>query len=72
MESVEPEGPAFGVLQPGDVITQANGYPVGSTDDLLAVKEGLAAGDVLDLTLWRSGVWLERTIILVEQAELEN
>ena len=72
VESVEPEGPAFGVLQPGDVITQANGYPVGSTDDLLAVKEGLAAGDVLDLTLWLSGVWLERTITLVEQAELEN
>ena len=72
VESVEPEGPAFGVLQPGDVITQANGETVNTSDDLLAVKERLTAGEALDLTLWRSGVWLERTLILVEQAELES
>ena len=72
VESVEPGGPAFGVLQPGDVIVEANGEAVSSTDDLLTVKSNLAAGDGLTLTLWRSGVWLERTIILVEQAELES
>ena len=72
VESVEPGGPAFGVLQPGDVIVEANGAAVSSTDDLLTVKSNLAAGDGLTLTLWRSGVWLERTIILVEQAELES
>ena len=72
VESVEPGGPAFGVLQPGDVIVEANGAAVSATDDLLTVKSNLAAGDGLTLTLWRSGVWLERTIILVEQAELES
>ena len=58
VESVEPDGPAFGVLQPGDVIVEADGAPVRSTDELLAAKDALAAGETLALRLWRSGVWL--------------
>ena len=72
VETVEPQGPAFGVLQPGDIIAEANGVSVTSTEDLLAVRETLAAGDALTLRLWRSGVWLEREVILAEQSELET
>lgn len=72
VESVEPAGPAFGVLQPGDIIVEANGATVSSTEDLLAVREELAAGDTLSLRLWRSGTWLERDVILAEQADLET
>ena len=70
VESVEPDGPAFGVLQPGDVIVEADGAPVQSTDELLAAKDALAAGETLALRLWRSGVWLEREVTLAEQSDL--
>lgn len=53
---------------PGDVIVAANGQPVTAVEELLALKEGLAVGDVMSLRLWRDGAYLEREITLTEQA----
>ena len=62
---------AQGIL-PGDVIVKANGLTVTDIDQLLTLKEGLKAGDTLELVLWREGEYLDRTITLVEQYVLDG
>ncbi|WP_297211928.1 S1C family serine protease [uncultured Flavonifractor sp.] len=72
VESVQTGSDAEGKLEVGDIITLANGTPVTTTDELLAVKEQLSAGDVLALRFWREGLWLEADVALVEQYTLEG
>ena len=72
VDSIRPGSDADGKLQVGDIIVEANGVKVPVTDDLMAVKDSLEAGDVLSLRLWRDGVWLERDVALVEQYTLET
>jgi PDZ domain-containing protein len=43
------DGPSAGVLSPGDIIVEANGMPVGTGDDLIAVVRAGQPGDVLNL-----------------------
>ena len=71
VETVQAGSDAEGKLQVGDIIVEANGVTVTTTDELLAVKEQLQTGDVLSLRLWRDGTWLEREVALVEQYTLE-
>lgn len=71
VESVQAGSDADGKLEVGDIIVEANGASVTATDDLLAIKDALQAGDVLSLRLWREGTWLERNVVLVEQYTLE-
>lgn len=52
---------------PGDVIVEANGQVVTTVEELLSLKEGLAAGDVIHFRLWRTGSYLERDVTLMEQ-----
>ena len=52
---------------PGDVIVEANGQSITTTEELLALKEGMEAGDVIHFRLWRSGGYLERDVTLFEQ-----
>ncbi len=59
-------------VRPGDVIVKVNGQPVTDIDQLLARKEGLEAGDTLELELWREGESLELEITLVEQYVLDG
>ena len=47
-----------GVL-PNDVIVAVNGETITDMDQLQAIKEGLAVGDVLTFRLWRGGHYLE-------------
>ena len=72
VESVQSGSDAEGRLEVGDIITEANGVTITATDELLAVKEQLEAGDTLALRLWRDGTWLERNVALVEQYTLEE
>ncbi len=72
VESVQAGADADGKLEVGDIITLANGTPITTTDELLAVKEQLSAGDVLTLRFWREGLWLEADVTLVEQYTLEG
>ena len=71
VESVQAGSGADGRLTVGDIIVEANGVHVSTTDELLAIKEELEAGDVMTLRLWREGSWLERQVPLVEQYTLE-
>lgn len=52
---------------PGDVIVEANGQTITTVEELLALKEGMAAGDVIHFRLWREGAYLERDVELMEQ-----
>ena len=52
---------------PGDVIVEANGQSITTIEELLALKEGMEAGDVIHFRLWRSGGYLERDVTLMEQ-----
>ena len=72
VESIQAGSDADGKLEVGDIIVEANGVSVATTDELLAVKEQLEAGDVLTLRFWRDGTWLERDVALVEQYTLEG
>lgn len=60
-----------GVL-PNDVIVAVNGETITDMDQLQAIKEGLAVGDVLTFRLWRGGHYLERDAALVDQYTLEE
>ena len=73
VESVEDgsDAKAQGIF-PGDIIVEANGQSIAAIEDLLALKEGMQAGQVLHLRLWRDGVYLERRITLVEQYVLDG
>ena len=51
-------------VQPGDILTHINGEPVRKTDDVMAIRDTLAVGDSMTLTLYRDGETLEITITL--------
>ncbi len=53
-------------LQPGDIITKAEGEAVDSTQALNAVKDTLQVGDSIHLTIYRDGQTLEKAIKLTE------
>lgn len=72
VESIQTGSDAYGKLEVGDIIVEANGEEITSIDELLAVKEALQAGDILSLRIWREGEWLQRDVALVEQYTLET
>ena len=57
-------------MQTGDIVTAVNGTPVHSVGDINALKEGLAVGDTLTLTLLRGGRSLTVTVTLVGAYDL--
>jgi serine protease Do len=71
VNSVTANGPAAQAgVQPGDVITQANGQSVATIQDLTDVRDEVGVGGTLTLTVWRDGETLELTLTLVDQYEL--
>jgi Lon-like protease len=70
VETVIPNTPADGKLQPGDVIVRANGGTVESLEDLRAATEALDPGETLELTYRRDGKPTELT--LETQASTED
>ena len=60
-----------GIL-PGDIIVEANGETITTMEQLQALKDSLSVGDVLSLSIWRSGHYLERDVTLVDQYTLDE
>ena len=59
---VQPGAPADGKLEVGDVIVEAEGQPVRTTDDLARAASGLTPGDDLTLTVKRGDKRVELTL----------
>lgn len=57
-------------IEPGDIITAADGIEVYTTADLNAVKSGLGVGDVLILTVWRDGEYTDYEVELMDMNTL--
>ena len=72
VESVDENSDAWRKgLRAGDIIVEANGLPTPAIADLNAQKEGLRAGDSLELKIFRDGDYLILSVELVEQYTLE-
>ena len=48
----------------GDILTDVNGVPVHSTEDVLKIRDALSVGDPMTLRLWRDGTAIDVTIEL--------
>jgi len=59
---VQPGSPADGVLQVGDVIVEANGEEITSTDDLRSAFDDVEPGDRVAITVERDGKPVELTV----------
>ena len=55
----------------GDIITAIEGEPVSTMDELNAVKNQFVAGDVVTLTIYHSGEWVDVDIVLMDAASME-
>ncbi len=70
IQSVTEGGPAaLGGLAAGDIITSANGTQITSSDDLVKLVQRAAAGDVLNLTVYRQGETVALTVTVDEQRQ---
>ena len=63
---------AEGFLEPGDILLTANGTDLNTIDDLMAVRDGLQAGDAIDFTVRRGEDTLTVAVELMEQYQLEG
>lgn len=54
-------------IEEGDIITAIDGETVTCSDELITIKNTYAAGDEVTLTVYRSGEYLNITLILDEQ-----
>ena len=59
-------------MRAGDVITECNGQPVTSVDDINAIKAGFQAGDALHFRVYRNGEYLDLEVKLVERYQLDQ
>ncbi len=68
--SIEPNSPAASAgLQPGDVITAVNGEKVNDPRDLARDIGALKPGSKAEITLWRNGESLTKTVTLAALPE---
>ncbi len=63
--SAEEEG-----VQVGDILTHVNGIPVRKTTDVLEIRDTLAVGDQMTLTIFRDGKTFDIVITLRELSQL--
>ena len=63
---------ADGKLEEGDVLLTANGADLHTIDDLMAVRDGLQAGDAIDFAVRRGEDTLTVAVELMEQYQLEG
>ena len=63
---------ADGKLEAGDVLLTANGADLRTIDDLMAVRDGLQAGDSIDFAVRRGEDTLTVAVELMEQYQLEG
>lgn len=62
VETVIPDTPAAGELEPGDVIVKANGFDVATTGDLRAAMENVEPGTPVEISYRRDGAVKEVTL----------
>ena len=68
VRSVTENGPAAEAgLQENDIITTVNGETVTGSNDLVKLVKASAAGDTLELTVYRQGQTLTLTLTVGEQ-----
>ena len=57
-------------MQVRDILTAVNGQEVYTTEDVAAIKDALAVGDTMTLSLWRDGETIEVEIELMDTNDL--
>ena len=57
-------------VQVGDILTAVNGQQVNTTEEVAAIKDAMAVGDSITLSLWREGERLEVEIELMDTNDL--
>ena len=57
-------------VQVGDILTAVNGQEVYTTEDVAAIKDAMAVGDTMTLSLWRDGETIEVEIELMDTNDL--
>ena len=57
-------------VRPGDILTEVNGTPVVTTQDVSDIKNQFTVGDSLHFTIWRSGQILEFDVLLMENNDV--
>ena len=68
IRSVTEDGPAAEAgLQTGDIVTAVNGAAISNSSDLKKYVQAAAAGDEMELTVYRQGQTLTLTITIGEQ-----
>ena len=69
---LEPGSDAAGKLETGDILLSANGTALSTSDDLLAIRDGLEAGDTIALEVQRDGEVLQTEIAVMERYQLDE
>ena len=73
IEYVHPQSDAYKKgLQRGDIITKINGTPFTSTEEMKKIRDEYKAGDAIKLTVYRNGKTAELTVLLMDEAELNQ
>ena len=57
-------------IKKGDVITAVNGIPVTTTDEISDIKNEMAVGDTIVLTVWRDGESMDVSVVLVDTNDI--
>jgi len=70
--SVTAGADAEGKLEAGDILLTANGTPLHTNDDLLAIRDSLQAGDAIDFQVLRGEETLDISVKIMEQYQLEG
>ncbi len=70
IRAVEADSPAHAAgLQVNDIVTQVGATPITSAKDLVAVVDGCAVGDTLQLTVYRGGSHVELTLTVGQKIQ---
>ena len=57
-------------IREGDIITDVNGEPARTTDDILTVRDTLSVGDTMRFTIWRDGESFDVDVELMESKDV--
>ena len=73
VEFVHPYSDAYKKgLQAGDVITEMNGTPLQSTEEIKKIRDEYKAGDSVKIKVYRQGREFELSVLLMDEAELNK
>ena len=55
----------------GDILTEVNGTPVSTTDEVMQLRDGCQIGDTLTLTLYRNGQYITVDVTIYDAGAVE-